>query len=170
MTGSGSWTDVDSLDFISPNTILVPAGPLDGNLTANRRFFSTNNLTTIAPGQKIYIRWVDRNIAGNDDGLAIDDVTVAFTAAPTAAAVSVSGQVVDANGRGIAGARLSLATGDERAVITMTGPFGYFNFAGVASGRTYILSVAAKNRTFANATRIISVGDDIADLKFISDR
>ncbi|HEY5748805.1 MAG TPA: DUF5689 domain-containing protein [Chryseolinea sp.] len=70
---NGSWTDVDALDFSSPITTGA-TGALDGNDPLN----STTLTFTIAglnltPGATFYIRWLDFNAAGADDGLAIDD-------------------------------------------------------------------------------------------------
>lgn len=167
--GSGTWTDDDALDLVSPNTSAA-VGALDGNAAANTRFLSKNNVTTIAPGQKIYIRWVDNDIAAADDALAIDDVTVAFTAAPTAAAASVSGQVLDVSGRGLSGARVTLSDNLSRGLTVTTNPFGYFTFTDVRAGQNYVISVSAKNRVFQNPTRIISVEDAITDIIFRADQ
>ena len=38
------------------------------------------------PGQEIFFRWYDINDAGNDHGLAVDDLTISFT---SVAAVTV---------------------------------------------------------------------------------
>jgi endonuclease I len=82
--GSGSWNNVDALDFTSPNTTGT-VGALDGNAAANKTALSfTITSLNIAIGDFFYLKFVDRNIAGSDDGLGIDDLTVNFTgAAPT---------------------------------------------------------------------------------------
>lgn len=74
--GTGTWIDVDGLDFISP-TQAGTAGALDGNLAANRSLVSvTINGIAIPDGATFHIRWNDFNASGADDGLAIDDVTI----------------------------------------------------------------------------------------------
>lgn len=69
--------------------VVYPAGTnnaaLDGNLPANQ--IALNNLTitqAVAPGATLFIRWQDANDAGNDAGLAIDNVSL--TALGSAAA------------------------------------------------------------------------------------
>ncbi|WP_196517882.1 Ig-like domain-containing protein [Nostoc sp. WHI] len=91
-TSSGTWIDVDSLDFSSPTTSGT-IGALDGNAAAN----STSILPTtisglnIANGATFYLRWQDLDASGADDGLAIDDFSLtATTATPTAQGVTIT--------------------------------------------------------------------------------
>jgi uncharacterized repeat protein (TIGR01451 family) len=72
-TPTVGWTDFNALDFVSPVTGTTAAS-LDGNV--NRLLFSQSLAVTVAPGQEIWLRWVDTNDAGNDHALAIDDVSV----------------------------------------------------------------------------------------------
>ena len=76
---TASWTSVPALDFNSP-TALGAALSLDGNNASNRVSFVNVPLAgfVVLAGQEIFIRWGDRNDAGNDHGLAIDDVSVSF--------------------------------------------------------------------------------------------
>lgn len=94
---TGTWVDENNLDFASP-ALSVPAGALDGNLTANRtaKSFTITGLN-IADGASFYLRWTDYNIASSDDGLSIDDLTITFNgtinppcAEPTAQATGIS--------------------------------------------------------------------------------
>ncbi len=76
--GTGTFTDVDNLDFISPNTTGA-AGALDGNIAGNKTSITfTISSLNIAAGDFFYLKFVDRNITGSDDGLGIDDMTVTF--------------------------------------------------------------------------------------------
>ncbi len=67
--------------------------------------------------------------------------------APTAAAVSITGRILTASGRGIRNVRVTLTapSGEVRTVISSS--FGYFRFNEVAAGETYICSVFAKRYT-----------------------
>lgn len=70
---TGSWTDVDGLDFTAPTTGPT-TGALDGNLSANRTTISfTITGLNIANGSNFFIRWNDLNASGADDGLGVDD-------------------------------------------------------------------------------------------------
>jgi len=72
---SGIYINVDALDFSSPNKAAV-AGPLNGNSATNRTVFPPVLIEPSAPiphGQILFMRWLPVLIAGNNDGLAIDD-------------------------------------------------------------------------------------------------
>ena len=71
---TGTWTDVDALDFIAPTTTGT-AGLLDGNLQSTLVSASISGLT-LASGQTLWIRWKDFNASGADDGLAVDDFSI----------------------------------------------------------------------------------------------
>jgi DNA/RNA endonuclease G (NUC1) len=78
------WVDVDTLDFTSPTFGTTAAATLDGNAAANRLSKSGNIPLTIAAGQEVWLRWRDIDHAGNDHGLAVDDLSVtANGAGPT---------------------------------------------------------------------------------------
>jgi predicted extracellular nuclease len=73
---TGTWTDVDALDFSSPVTAGT-VGALDGNSAANRAGISfTIPGLNIANGTTFFIRWNDFNASGADDGLAVDDFSL----------------------------------------------------------------------------------------------
>ena len=79
---SGTFTDVNALDFASPNNGAGSVGALNGNAAGNRTVLGPIAIPiTVAPGATFYIRWVPSDVAGNDDGLAIDDFTLT-TAGP----------------------------------------------------------------------------------------
>ena len=77
---TGTWVDVDALDLVAPN----PTGPIDandGNLAINRIVKdAVISGLSIAAGNSFWVRWSDPNQSGNDDGLAIDDVSFGVTA------------------------------------------------------------------------------------------
>jgi len=89
---SGTYTDVNELDFVTPNTTAT-AGALDGNATANRlqKTFTVTGVS-IANGATFYIRWIDIDISGSDDGLAIDDFTISFNGTSLPACTTPSAQ------------------------------------------------------------------------------
>ena len=76
---TGNWTAVDALNFSSPMTAGT-VGPLDGNAAGNRTaVISTISGLNIPVGATFWIRWTDFNASGADDGLAVDDFTIAAT-------------------------------------------------------------------------------------------
>lgn len=73
---TGTWTDVNALDFSSPN-MPSTTGPLDGNAAQNRSSISSTITGLGIPnGTTFWIRWNDFNAAGSDDGLAVDDFSL----------------------------------------------------------------------------------------------
>jgi uncharacterized protein len=82
---TGTWTDVDSLDFTTPSTTGA-VGARDGNSAPYRTPLSaTISNLSIAPGATFFIRWSDFNASGADDALGVDDfsITPRGTEAPT---------------------------------------------------------------------------------------
>lgn len=72
---TGSWTDVDTLDFATPNT--TATGAKDGNDPANRASLAGNiGGLSIASGATFWVRWNDGDASGADDGLSVDDFSL----------------------------------------------------------------------------------------------
>jgi hypothetical protein len=73
---TGTWTDLDGLDFTAPNTTSA-VGALNGNDAANQssRSASISGLNLTNSGT-VWIRWNDRNASGADDGLSIDNFSI----------------------------------------------------------------------------------------------
>lgn len=86
--------------------------------------------------------------------------------APTAASVSIGGRVMSAAGRGVFGTRVSLTDAGGVIRYATTNPFGYYNFAEIPAGSTYVLVVAHKRYEFT--PRVVTVGDDRKDFDFIA--
>lgn len=89
----GTWTAVSQLDFV-PNIIAgTSALVLDGTDVANQKFITyTISLTTpIAVNDGFWLRWVDTDITGNDDLLAIDNLSV--TPEPTSLGLLMVGGI-----------------------------------------------------------------------------
>ncbi|WP_414561676.1 MULTISPECIES: ExeM/NucH family extracellular endonuclease [unclassified Anabaena] len=72
---SGSWIDLDSLDFLGP-IATASASALDGNANSISLSDTLTGLA-LASGDEIWLRWTDINDPGNDHGLAIDNLQVA---------------------------------------------------------------------------------------------
>ncbi len=74
-TVAANWIAVPAMNLNSVN----PSGAgiaLDGNMIHAMMSDSFN--VVIPPGGHIVIKWIDRNVAGSDDGLAVDDLTMMF--------------------------------------------------------------------------------------------
>ena len=94
---AGTYVSFTALNFPSPGAACSAAtnAATDGN-TAGCKSAIAATITglTVLPGNSIWIRWSDTDSAGSDDGLAIDNVSVAatisFTPTPPAVTSSVS--------------------------------------------------------------------------------
>ena len=90
--------------------------------------------------------------------------------APTAAEVSLSGRVSNANGRGIRNIRVVITGGNLSEPRTaLTSSFGYFSFDGLRAGETYVVTVSGKRYRFANPMRVITLNDNFTDVDFTSE-
>jgi hypothetical protein len=86
---TGTWVDADALDFAAPVSAGT-AGALDGNATANRTpIAATITGLSVLPGATVWLRWVDLNATGADDGLAVDDVSITPSGVPVDPAPTV---------------------------------------------------------------------------------
>lgn len=79
---TGTWVDVNALDFITPDSSTV--GAKNGNSAGNRTVLSSTlaNLS-IANGSGFWIRWMDVDATGADDGLAVDDFSLTASGVTT---------------------------------------------------------------------------------------
>lgn len=87
---------------------------------------------------------------------------------PTAASVTVGGRVLNSAGRGIRNVLIVMtdSTGAMRTALSTS--FGYYSFADVPAGETYILSARAKRFAFAQPTQVVSVSEETTEINFIA--
>ena len=76
---NGTWVNQDAFDFQSP--FITTVGARDGNAAGNRQLISAVITGIAIPNNGIiWLRWSDFNAANNDDGLAIDDLSLLLNA------------------------------------------------------------------------------------------
>ena len=76
---NGTWVNQDGFDFQSP--FITTVGARDGNAVGNRQLISGVITGISIPNNGIiWLRWSDFNVANNDDGLAIDDLSLLLNA------------------------------------------------------------------------------------------
>ena len=80
------WSQINDLLFTSPKDSGSPVRQaLNGNLSANRVEGIADSLAglMLAPGEELWLRWeATNNLSITDDALAIDNLSVRFTAVP----------------------------------------------------------------------------------------
>ncbi len=89
---TGTFTDVDNLDFIAPVTTGT-IGALNGNAAPNQTLISFEITgLNIAVGSSFWIRWTDPNASSADDGLAIDDFSITANGTPLSPCLAPTAQ------------------------------------------------------------------------------
>lgn len=107
------------------------------------------------------------NIAGPVAGVSsFSNWGIAADLAPTSASVEVGGRVRETNGRGISRARVTMIDSQGETRTAFTTQFGYYRFADVPAGATYIFSVTHLRHQFADPTQIRSINEDTPDINF----
>jgi len=173
----GAFADIGSSAY--NGTIL--SGTL--NPLAGRTGFVQNSAGTIhtsltqavAPGSTVSFRFRlgSDNVVGaagwQVDNIAVNGVvetpftTLVGELTPTAASVSVEGRVF-AGGRSLARAVVSYMDETGTLHTATTNTFGYYRFAGVQAGSTYVFSVRSKGFNFA--PQLVTVDDAVDNLDF----
>ncbi|MGH9934922.1 MAG: Calx-beta domain-containing protein, partial [Blastocatellia bacterium] len=130
---TGAWTDFDALDFVTPDT--ATAGAKNGNSATDRMAISaTITGLSIPIGATFFIRWLDFNASGSDDGLAIDDFSLTPMGAGSTPSLSLND--VSAN-EGVSGATTFTFT------VSLTAPAG-------AGGVTFDIATQDNTATTAD--------------------
>ncbi|MFD2720857.1 beta strand repeat-containing protein [Hymenobacter monticola] len=157
---TGTYVNVDPLDYNGVVNNVTSSIGLDGNATANRATVSgTISGLTIADGATFYIRFNDFDATGADDGLAIDDfsitaVTPAVCDAPTnLAPANVTTTTADVTFTGSASATSYTVT-TTPATTPQTLPAGAtsVSFSGLTAGTAYTVSIVSNCAGGATAT------------------
>lgn len=93
---TGTFTDLDALDFVAPAT--GSAGARNGNDPLYRQSFDATIPLVWEPNHALWFRWTDRNIGGSigDDGLAIDNLVMMGVPEPSPWALLGAAAVVGA--------------------------------------------------------------------------
>lgn len=89
---------------------------------------------------------------------------------PSAANVSVTGRVLNSEGRGVASAMVVItnaATGVSN--VAYTNPFGYYVFDDIESGNYYLITVSHKGYRFSDSQRSFTLNDSLGLSDFVAD-
>ncbi|MBN8482251.1 MAG: endonuclease [Xanthomonadales bacterium] len=113
---AATWVDVDALDFGGPVSTGT-AGALDGNAAPNRTLVSaTVSGINLAAGATLFVRWLDVDVSGADDGLAVDDASFGISGDPPVDLPPTVGSTTPANGATNVAPNVALAVGFSEAV------------------------------------------------------
>ncbi len=88
---------------------------------------------------------------------------------PTAANISIGGRVLNANGRAIPRAIISVTNQNGEQQTARTNPFGYYRFSEIPAGQTYVITVVSKRYTFASSL-VFSAIENLTDADFFAEQ
>jgi predicted extracellular nuclease len=178
---TGTWTDVNALDFTGPIGTAASVGALDGNAAANRTAISATISSadipgfSIANGATFWIRFNDLNASGADDGLAIDDFSLTgIAAAPSPGTLAINDVTVaegnsgttnytftvtrSGGSAGTVSATWTLANGtSDDADFTTTPQTGTVSFADGETSQTITITVAGDTAVEGNETFFVNL-------------
>ncbi|MBK8464407.1 MAG: proprotein convertase P-domain-containing protein [Chloracidobacterium sp.] len=146
------------------NPYNLPGGSISG--TGTQTLFGNFGGTDSNGTWSLYLR--DRSVAGGGGAIA-GGWGLEFLAS-TAANASISGRVMTADGAGIRNAKV-VVTGNSLAepLITSTGSFGWFNFDGLRTGETYVVTINSTRYTFSTPSQVVTLADNVNNADFIAD-
>lgn len=162
--------------FDNPNDFIL-GGPLFGLLltTDNQTSqlgdddSSDSDATTVAdpPGSPSGNYPV---IAFTTGGIGANNHTfdVGFAQMPSAAAASVEGRILTADGRGIRNVQVYLVEEDGTTHAALSSSFGYYRFEDISVGQAVVVSVRAKRFTFPDPVRLVTLKDNLTGFDFVA--
>jgi len=121
--------------------------------------------------------WVDRTVSRDFSTLEVCADVSSFSPfliveerSPTAANVTVAGQVLTSNGFGVANARVTITDQNGNRRSALTSNFGYYSFEDVTVGQTYVFAVESKRYSFASAPIVLNIEDAVLNLNFVANQ
>ncbi len=88
---------------------------------------------------------------------------------PTAATATIGGRIRAADGRGIKNVFITLTHPNGATQTTRSSSFGYYSFAEIPVGETYVVSVVSKRFSFSPSAQVINLTSDAMDVDFTAD-
>jgi len=165
-------------------------GPVNADVQYSTDGVSFTTFTTVNPGNGVFAAFnVDLSSIGAIEGqptvyfrilgtggtgaagtFRIDNFQ-ARAVTFSAASANIGGQVRTGKGRGIGKVNVTLSGGGlTEPRTTITNPFGYYSFDDVPVGTTYVLTVASKQYTFENPTRVVNVEESLSNEDFVAEQ
>lgn len=111
----------------------------------------------------------DRELSVTVGSANSGNLNFGITTGPTAADVTIEGQIRTADGRGIRNIRLTLTLADGTTMNALTSSFGYYRFEGIPAGQAAVLSVRSKRFSFSNPVVLLDMGDNLTGIDFVSE-
>jgi CSLREA domain-containing protein len=99
----------------------------------------------------------------------VDRGAYEFNAPQFTTTSTITGQVIDAGGRGVSGARIILRDGDGALrSIVQTNPFGFYRLTQIAPGATYALDCVGKRNSFSAKSLLVEETVEYLDFQAVN--
>ena len=173
---SGFFTYLQLSGTLPPGLVFLGGGPpLITRRTRERSGLKAENILREAPmAGRVSIQGTPTTVGSYQFNITVADGLGSTTLpygilinGPTAAGVTVSGRVLNSEGRGIANASVSLTAANGEVYSAITNRRGLFTINDIPSGATYVSYVEARRFTFA--ARVIVTNDSVSDLEFVAE-
>lgn len=109
---------------------------------------------------------LDLLVEGTDLTVASSRSSIVCGLSPTGSDATLSGQVRDNDGRGLARLHVLITDGVGLSRNALTNSFGFYAFHDLPVGRDYIVSVTG-SKEYSFNSRLVSLGDDISNFDFL---
>ncbi len=103
-----------------------------------------------------------------DDGTVQVDAKEGLLSVDRSESATIQGRLVNASGRSVSKARVTITGTDGTAFSSLSNSFGYFEFGGLHIGQTFDITVSAKRYSFA--PRTVSVADQLTNVDMVADQ
>jgi rhamnogalacturonan endolyase len=140
-------------------TITATVGPMNGGVIVNNQ--GVINFDSNGDGTN------ELSVVTDDPALAGSNNATGFRfLGPTAATVSITGRVLNANGNSIGLANVVLSGTDGVNRTALTNQLGYYTFEDIGVGQTCVISVSSKRYSFE--PRVVTVTEEMTELNLIA--
>ena len=165
---------VNGSAFYDPGTNLAPPALPFAHITASMSPGPAPGINSITYDSPTQIT-VNLNTVGSSAGAKTLTITnpdgqttstVINIVAPTPAPANLGGRILDSNGMGIMGVRVTLISADGATRTTLTNTFGYYGFDSLPIGTTYIITPSHKRYGFSPESITHSHVDEASGLDF----
>jgi len=148
--------------------LFADQSPIPANDLGNLRVFRNNvnecltNTTCVTPATAMAngVGTVTNKTEFSPWGIGVEGAT--------GASVDVGGRIRQSSGRGIFRARVTLTDVDGNVRTAYTNQFGYYRFADVAVGETYIFSASHIRYQFTHPTQVQFIEEENPDINFFA--
>lgn len=160
---------ITSLSFVNDNDTRILSGTSMAAPTiagAAALYLSANPMASPSTVANVIRSSATTGLVTNIDTTSPNLLLYTSSASPTAANVTVSGRVTSSSGRALSRVRVTITDENGNFLTTSTNNMGFYSFAEVTTGQTYVVTASSKRYRFS--PRVIALMDEIDNLDMIA--